>query len=70
MHTHYYMKEMRTMPWYINSVTTCKVLHKIADQNKGKELQDLKSVLDNAAALIWQKQKHYNQIASSWDPEK
>jgi len=29
------------MPWYINSVTICKVVHKIADQNKSEELQHL-----------------------------
>lgn len=58
------------MPWYINSVTTCKVLHKIADQNEGTGLQDLKSVLDNAAALIWKKQERYNQVANSWYREK
>lgn len=52
------------MPWYTNPIITCKVLHKIADQNKGSGLQDLKSVLDNAAALIWKKQEHYNQVGN------
>lgn len=58
------------MPWYTNSDITCKVLHKIADQNKGTGLQDLKSVLDNAAALIWKKQEHYNQVVNSRGREK
>jgi hypothetical protein len=48
------------MPWYTNPDINCKVLNKIATRYERTPLQDLKSILDNAAALIWKKQKNYN----------
>ena len=50
------------MPWYTNPHITCKVLDKIAHRHERKELQDLKIILDDAAALIWKKQERYNEV--------
>jgi hypothetical protein len=47
------------MPWYTNPVIACRVLHKIANRYERTALQDLKSILDHAASLIWKKQEHY-----------
>ena len=47
------------MPWYTNPVITCKVLNKIASRYDRTALQDLKSVLDQAATLLWKKQIHF-----------
>jgi hypothetical protein len=47
------------MPWYTNPVTTRKVLTKITKRYDHTKLHELKSVLDDAAEIIWQKQAHY-----------
>ena len=47
------------MPWYTNPDITCKVVNKIADRYNSTPLQELKSVLDHVATLIWKKQEHY-----------
>lgn len=47
------------MPWYFNSVTTCKALNKIVSCSEISGLQDLRSVLDHATELIWRIQKHF-----------
>jgi len=52
-------KEVSKMPWYTNPTLTCKVLEKIANRYERTELQDLKSVMDHAATLIWRKQECY-----------
>ncbi len=47
------------MPWYTNPVITCKVLNKIANRYERTGMQNLRSVLDHATALLWKKQEHY-----------
>jgi hypothetical protein len=50
------------MPWYTNPVITRKVLHRIANRHVRASLQELNSILDNAAQILWNKQHHYHSI--------
>jgi hypothetical protein len=47
------------MPWYCNPVITCRVLNKIANRYQRANLQELKTNLDYATQLIWNKQEYY-----------
>jgi hypothetical protein len=47
------------MPWYTNPATTCKVLNRIADRHPHATLTDLKTALDNATDLIWNKREQF-----------
>lgn len=58
------------MPWYTNPALTCKVLNRIANRYDHTALQDLKSALDRATALIWMKQENYIMTAACANPER
>ncbi len=47
------------MPWYINPISTRKVINRIADRYSRGSLQDLQSVLDRATQSLWTKQECY-----------
>ncbi|HEX9024588.1 MAG TPA: hypothetical protein VF799_12190 [Geobacteraceae bacterium] len=47
------------MPWYMNPVTTCKVLNRIASRNAQASLRELTAVLDRATEKLWSKQEEY-----------
>lgn len=47
------------MPWYYNPAITCRVLNKIANRYQRANLQELKTTLDYATQLIWNKQEYY-----------
>ncbi len=47
------------MPWYINPISTRKVINRIASRYSCASLQDLQSVLDRATQNLWKKQECY-----------
>lgn len=47
------------MPWYINPISTQKVINRIANRYSSASLQDLQSVLDLATQRLWNKQEFY-----------
>jgi hypothetical protein len=53
------------MPWYINPAITCKVLNRIANRHSHANLNDLRTAMDIATELIWNKQEHYYKNKSS-----
>jgi len=54
------------MPWYMNPVTTCKVLNRIANRSARVSLRELTVLLDQTTDKLWSKQEEYNsaQLAS------
>ena len=47
------------MPWYMNPISTRKVINRIANHYSCASLQDLQSVLDRATQRLWDKQDCY-----------
>lgn len=52
--------EIQTMPWYLKSEVTCKVLGRIADRHSHAKLADLQLLLDHVTQQIWSKQEKYH----------
>lgn len=53
------MKRESMSPWYMNPVTTCKVLNRIASRHEYAPLLDLNDLLDQAIEKLWSKQENY-----------
>lgn len=47
------------MPWYMNQISTRKVINRIADRYSRASLQDLQNVLDRTTQCLWNKQEFY-----------
>lgn len=52
------MREKK-MPWYMNQISTRKVINRIADRYSRASLQDLQNVLDRTTQCLWNKQEFY-----------
>jgi hypothetical protein len=49
------------MPWYMNQISTRKVINRIAARYSHASLQDLQNVLDRTTQCLWNKQEFYNK---------
>ena len=59
------------MPWYMNPISTRKVINRIASRHSRDSLTELQHILDHATQLLWNKQEFYfKKVQHKGEPTK
>lgn len=53
-------------PWYMDTSKQCKVMNRIAEFHRESSLEDLRSVLDTATQMLWQKVERFYNRRPQW----